>query len=160
MNLNENLYKLNLNFAISKNYYKLKLFIIHIFFPISIGGLIYIFFRSKSLLMFSWFNNLGLNQIIRYFRTSLNIYSNYIPDWLLYSLPDGLWVYSFSSSLLLLWEKEVKISSFWLFLPFLFGSGIEIMQKFDLVSGTFDIIDLIICLLGSILSIIIVKPKI
>jgi hypothetical protein len=137
-----------------------SLFIFHVFFPISIGGLIYMFFRSKSLLMFTWFDNLGLNTMISYYRSSLIKYSNIIPDWVLFSLPDGLWVYSFSSSLLLLWGNDFKISSFWLFLPFLFGSGVEIMQKFDLVSGTFDIIDLIICLLASILSIIIVKPKI
>ena len=44
-----------------------------------IGGLIYIKYRSESLLMFDWFSGLGLTEYIEYFRNNdkINIIFNF-----------------------------------------------------------------------------------
>lgn len=75
--------------------------------------------------------------------------------WVFNSLPDGIWVYAYSSSYLLYFAGRTWKGNYWLLFPFLFGSVAEIAQSFNLVAGTFDYTDLLLCLSGSLLSIII-----
>lgn len=127
----------------------------HTLFPILIGGLIYLGFRDKSLTMFNWVNHIGLNDAISSFRQECSVYKLEIPNWVVYSLPDGLWTYSFTSSICLIWEKKNKI--YWMFFPFIIGVGLEVLQFFNIVSGTFDIVDLAVSLIAFVLSILILK---
>lgn len=105
-----------------------------IIIPLLIGGLIYIGFRSKSLLLFKWFSLLGLEELINLYR--LNVKSIELPGFILYSLPDGLWSYSFLEFIglfkvkLLVWMVVCLIISF------------EFLQLFSIIEGTFCFIDL------------------
>ena len=60
---------------------------------LSIGGLIYLTFRGENLLMFNWLNELDLMYQI----DNLRAYNQkiYLYDWVLYSLPDGLWLLAY-----------------------------------------------------------------
>ncbi len=127
----------------------MKLFI-HVFLPIIFGGLIYILFRSDSLLMFKWFEFLGLSNIIYIVRECVINIS--LVDWVRYSLPDGLWVYSFSTVLIILWNENKTLLFYFLLIPFLLGPGVEILQFFKLFEGTFDLMDLIITIVAFSLS--------
>jgi hypothetical protein len=63
-----------------------KLFL-YCFIPLFIGGIIYIGYRTESLLMFEWFKFIGLIKIVVLFRTvTIQIY---MPDFVVYSLPNG-----------------------------------------------------------------------
>lgn len=128
------------------------------FSSLFIGGLIYILFRTKSLLMFMWFDNLKLSSLINYLR--FNIKTN-LPEWLIYSLPDGLWIFSYIVFQLALWNYKItKENFFWVaILPFvaLFS---EIFQINRIVPGTFDIVDLSMYIIGIILPIIIYNKSI
>jgi hypothetical protein len=137
-----------------------KITTIHVILPLLIGGLIYISFRSISLRMCNWFEVIGINDFTSWIRCSMNPLKNNIPSWTYFSLPDGLWVYSFSSALIILWGNQYKKGKYWLLIPLLFGAIIELAQGIKLFPGTFDIIDFVFCLLASYLSIIIVKAKI
>lgn len=105
-----------------------------IIIPLLIGGLIYIGFRSKSLLLFKWFSLLSLEELINLYR--LNVKSIELPGFILYSLPDGLWSYSFLEFIglfkvkLLVWMVVCLIISF------------EFLQLFSIIEGTFCFIDL------------------
>jgi hypothetical protein len=61
----------------------------------------------------------------------------------IYSLPNGLWVYSFVYSISLIWihEKHI-IKYFWITLVLILAIGSEIGQGIGFVPGTFDYIDL------------------
>ena len=85
----------------------------------------------------------------------------FLPDWLLFSLPDGLWVFSYVSLILLLWDNRLNgYNSFWVFLiPFL-AIASEFGQLLGFVSGTFDITDLIFYILGTTLPIILYTNQI
>ena len=123
--------------------FKIKLIIIHCIIPIMIGGLLYVFFRSTSIRMFKWFDFLGLENVIQLMRSTLfNVKSN-IPNWIYFSLPDGLWVYSFTR--------------IWLLIPFISGILSEILQYFGLFPGTFDYLDLCFSLFCIFLSIFIIN---
>ena len=113
--------------------------IVNVILPLLIGGVIYISFRSVSIRMFDWFDKLGIQVIISSLREFLHPFKKNIPNWVYFSLPDGLWVYSFSSTYMLIWKKQFKVALAWLVIPFMFGCGIEIAQLFKIFPGTFDV---------------------
>ena len=132
---------------------RLKQVLLHVLFPLLVGGMLYVSFRSDSLMMFKWFEVANLSCCTDQIRNLLNPAIHYIPKWIFNSLPDGLWVYSYSSSYLLYFGGRAWKENYWLLFPLLFGSVAEIAQSLNIVDGTFDYLDLIFCLLGSILSI-------
>ena len=124
--------------------------IIHVIIPLFFGSLIYILFRDQKLLMFDWFQSIGLNNFIYTLRE--NIFNNNLPRWLLYSFPDGIWTYSLTSFMIITWHKEKKkIKYFWLLLGPILGISTEIFQFFGMIPGTFDKIDFIFCIIASLI---------
>jgi hypothetical protein len=124
-----------------------------------LGGFIYIAFRSLSLRLFSWFETAGLNTITSFIRHIAFPLKSHLPQWVYYSLPDGLWVYSFSSALLILWKGQYEKAKIWLFIPLFSGSMIEIAQGLRIFPGTFDFLDLTFTTISLLLSIIIINDK-
>lgn len=130
------------------NTYKL---LIHAILPIMLGGLVYMLFRSTKLEMFHWANTLGFRDFLMNIRGRLiNIH---LPDWCLYSLPDGLWVYAFASTLIFIWKDDQRKLFLFLTIPLLLGPGVELLQLIELFKGTFDVMDLIITSMAFMLSI-------
>lgn len=116
-----------------------------------VGGLIYISFRTDSLVMFKWFAALSLDTPIEYLRETTLTIKEHFPDWFVFSLPDGLWIFSYISLTLLIWGNDInKRNLFWVFLiPFIAISS-ELGQLFNIVPGTFDAIDLTFYITGAI----------
>ena len=121
-----------------------------------IGGLIYILFRSEELLMFTWFKTAGVyNSIIE-----IRDYSNtiYLPNWIIHSLPDGIWIYSLTSFMILIWGPKIDgMQSIWLFIGPILGIGAELGQYLKIVPGTYDMIDLLFCIIASFSPFLILK---
>ena len=114
-----------------------------------LGGFIYISFRSDTLIMFNWFNELKLNTLIIGLREYTIPFKNYLPQWVIFSLPDGLWIFSSTSIMLLLWNNKLNIKTIiWILLIPLYAFSIEILQLCQLYPGTFDIIDIILYISG------------
>ena len=67
----------------------------------------------------------------------------YVPNWIVYNLPDGLWSYSLMFFTLILWQNSTSLyAKFWLAVAFLLGIFLEIGQYFHLIAGTFDWLDI------------------
>jgi hypothetical protein len=111
-------------------------------------------YRHNSITIFNWLELLSLNNIVSSIREHLSPTREFLPDWFVFSLPDGLWVYSFSFTLLLIWGDNLKVAFTWLLLPFLLGSVVEILQYYKYISGTFDYADLILCVIAIPISIL------
>ncbi len=124
--------------------------------PILIGGLIYVGYRTDTLIMFDWFDSLGLGAVIQEFRIYINGLNVRPPNWFIYSLPDGLWVYAFTSAILLIWNGRL---SWWIIIPLITGVFVEIAQAFHLFKGTFDYVDLLLSISAFFSSILILKTK-
>ena len=121
------------------------------------GGLIYICFRNTNLLMFTWFKNLDIYDNVVYIRT---LFSNKnFSNWFIYSLPDGIWIYSLTSFMILVWGKtKVKWpNKIWLYVGPILGIGAEVGQLLLIIPGTFDIMDLFLCIIASILPFFIIQ---
>ena len=134
---------------------KRQIIIGHVF-TLLLGGFIYILFRQDTLKMFSWFDNINLSTAISELRLLTAPFSGHFPNWFLYSLPDGLWLFSYLSVLLVVWDNVIsKHNIHWLLLVPMVAIFSEIGQLFEIVPGTFDIFDLIFYLLGTVLPILI-----
>jgi hypothetical protein len=123
--------------------------------PLLIGGVIYLLWRSTSLLMFCWFDFLGLHSVIDAIRTATAPMRGYMPSWMLYSLADAAWascgVFLFAA----LWSDSGHPSRhFWVLLAPTLTIGGEFAQFFHLIPGTFDIADVISCTLACAVSVL------
>ena len=121
----------------------------HVVAPMLIGVFIYVLFRDKNLLIFTWFQVLGLDDYINYLRINIPL-NNHFPKWLIYSLPDGIWIYSLTSLMLINWYSSLnKVKYFWIMIGPLIGLSLEFGQLIHIIPGTYDTNDFIICLFSS-----------
>lgn len=126
-----------------------------------LGTSIYILFRSSTLKVFSWLDFIGINILDSNIRKSALSISNHIPDWVLLSLPDGLWLFSYVCLMLYIWKNSITIQNlFWISIIPVIAVGSEIAQYFGLLKGTFDFTDLLLYILGGVLPLLIFKNSI
>jgi len=104
----------------------------------------YSLWRSKRLLVFTWYGRLGLQAPLLALRTNLAGVRHFLPDFVLYSLPDALWVYSFTFLMQSVWFRHSKSygRTFWILLPVSLAVGAEVGQLIKVVPGTFDLKDI------------------
>lgn len=139
---------------------KSRLLFAHVVVPITCGGMIYLLFRAKSLLMFRWADAIGIEPFLDHMRSYCTAISLDDFHWFFYSLPDGLWVYSLTTFMFLVWGRELSRESFfWISIGPLLALGGEIGQAFGVVRGTFDPTDLVLCLIGSFLPLVLLFPE-
>ena len=128
--------------------------IIFVLTPITLGITIYWTSRTKNINIYHWIE-------ARYIPEPPVLLSEIIessPQWFIYNLPDLLWVFSFTSFLLIIWNKKIsKKNCYYIIFPLIFAIIHEISQYFSIIDGTFDPIDLIFYLFGSFTSILLLK---
>jgi glycopeptide antibiotics resistance protein len=96
--------------------------------------------------------------IIYYCKFNLSrSYGLFIPDWIKYNLPDGLWTFAFANCMFYIWKNsESKQKLIWFYVPVIFSIIFEFSQ-INLIPGTFDILDLVACIIGYIFSVLLYK---
>ena len=118
------------------------------------GGLIYIIYRDKSLLMFDWFNAIGINNQIDSLRSLFQ--GEGIYGWVKYSLPDGLWIFSYMFLVDAIWDgKTNSISNLFLWCLPIVAVLSECLQCFGVFPGVFDWMDMASYIFAIILFLII-----
>ncbi len=117
-----------------------------------VGGLIYVCFRSNTLILFNWIDLIGLGHFVESIRSYTIPYVSHIPEWVLFSLPDGLWMFSYGCAICYLWRHtHSKQPYFWISLVALCILGVEVLQLFRITPGRFDPLDMVFYLLGGVL---------
>jgi hypothetical protein len=119
----------------------MKKFIIHVFSPLLLGLIIYFLFRKTSGLVVSqYFGWVWANKVV---------FS--APNFIRYNLPDGLWLYSFTSAQQTIWGEEITLKNLiWVLLVPIIAFLSELLQSLGLVRGTFDFLDLVIYAIATI----------
>ena len=134
-------------------------FVLHVLTPVIAGGLIYVRWRDANLLMFKWFRVLGLETIVGWLRVGASEPSGW-SFWLAYSLPDGLWVYALTALMIFLWrDSHSPMKFFWPSLGLLLGAGSELGQLAGIVPGSFDVIDLGVCIFAAMAAMVLTTRK-
>ncbi len=127
-------------------------------FPLFVGGLIYILFRTSSLKMFRWYEILGLDHSMGILRYSSIPFAHRLPKWIIYSLPDGLWIFSYLTLMLIIWRNVISRNNiFWILIVPAIAIISELGQLIGIVPGTFDPADILFYLLGTSLPFIILN---
>lgn len=107
-----------------------------------IGGSIYLLMRDKSLVMFNWAEYWGLLDYLDHLRKGFTLYD--WPQWIVFSLPSGLWVSSYILLMHLLWADGNKKARYvWTLCLPLMAILSEVLQKYGGCPGTFDYCDII-----------------
>lgn len=116
-------------------------FAIRVTLPLVIGFSIYVFFRKGSYQFQSW---LGLPSFHFCFT---------LPDFILFQLPDGLWLYSYTNLMLLIWNNSFStFSKLWIWSGFIIALSFEVLQFFKLYTGTYSTLDVITYIIAMVLS--------
>lgn len=137
-----------------------KLFILSLS-SLFLGILIYLLLRVSTLRVFSWLSFVGIDFLNSSLRTKTLNFASHIPEWFVFSFPDGLWIFSYIILMLSIWNLKIsKQNIFWLIIIPFIAILSEILQIFGIISGTFDIFDLTFYLLGFISPFIILKKRI
>lgn len=95
--------------------------------PLVAGGLIYVFCRPGTIRFKTWF-----------VQTPATTMQHVLPDWMVYNLPAGLWLFAFLCMLRLLQSQWYYFAS-----AICFAFGAELLQATGYAGGTFDYGDLL-----------------
>lgn len=128
------------------------------------GGSIYLFLRPGEFVFHSWLSAVGLEGLFGSNESTANQASRYIPEWILYSLPNGLWAFAYASLITLLWaESRSPARYFWYATIPVLVLGFELSQLLGFIRGIFSFADLLAGAAGMIsgisVSSIIIKKR-
>lgn len=117
--------------------------------PVIIGGLVYLFWRPDSIAFLGWLNVIGLDRSLVHLRIQVAPLYIYLPEWVIYSLPNGLWAFSYAFIITALWWPTLTALKYlWLATIPLVGLGYEVMQYLGIIPGVFCYTDLVLCFIG------------
>jgi hypothetical protein len=129
-------------------------FIIHVVIPTILGAAIYTLWRTRTLVLFKWYDVLGLTPIVGWLRTVAPPRSA-VPAVLFFSLPDTLWVYALTATMCCIWSDIDGLPRrIWICTGVLLGAGGELGQLFGFIPGTFDPLDLLSCVVAGISAVV------
>ncbi len=119
-----------------------------------IGSYIYLKFRSETLLMFKWAENLGLDFFVSSIRGSFSFFSSPKFKYVIFSAPYGLWLVSFCCFMGAIWHKDTSVSAIiWRLLGPAIAISSELLQLVGLLPGTYDKNDLLVLIASTIIGI-------
>ena len=137
-----------------------RTFVTDVLLPLLLGGLIYLLFRSETLFMFRWAESVGAGDALYAVRLVTSAAFPELPGWVLYSLPDGIWVYAGTVQFRLIWRNESDWpANVWRWLIFILALASEVGQALGFVPGTFDWVDAVFIVLGGLLAVVRVPRK-
>ncbi len=99
--------------------------------------MIYISNRSFDMILYKWLNINTGNVIFSY----LQQHAIPLPNWALYNLPDGLWLFSYTLLIDAIWSKN-NIKYYFIGIITLLILILEIAQMMHIFPGTGDILDI------------------
>jgi len=109
------------------------------------GGFIYLFLRTTEPVFFVW-----LNLHHAYLFAS----SQGIPEWIVYSLPNGLWAFAYALFITKIWcGSRSWLRTFWMTSIPVLVLGFEFLQYTGIVRGTFCLQDIVLGTAGIIIGV-------
>ncbi|MBN2275042.1 MAG: hypothetical protein JXR41_04695 [Bacteroidales bacterium] len=120
-----------------------------------LGGLIYILFRNAEFVFFDWIHAAGSGRWFNLVRGS-TLSSIPLPDWITFSLPDGLFAFAYALLITGIWAgSKLWLRYFWMASIPALTLGYEVFQYAGVVNGTFCMQDLAVETAGLFAGIII-----
>ena len=106
------------------------------------GGMIYVIYRPKVLLLFFVADKVGVGEWVDSLRATCG--SINWPEWIVYCLPNGLWSWSYVIIIEALFcNRPFSERCLWVSVIPVIGIFSELMQCMGLLRGTYDFADLL-----------------
>jgi hypothetical protein len=124
---------------------------LHVVLPVALGTTIYLLWRSPALRVFGWIEVIGISGLVSACRVLVRSSGIHPPSAVVYSLPDGLWVYAITWTMTQLWRREPRGFGrhLWKASGLFLALATELCQAHGLVRGTFDFTDVIVSIIGA-----------
>lgn len=121
-----------------------------------IGGFIYIFLRPAPPIFFHWIQRIGvITEWLEAVRLNTLTITPYLPMWVVYSLPQGLWAFSYTLIMVGIWgRKRNLLAIFWLGTIPLLVFGFEVLQLAGEIRGTYCPEDMLFSAAGILLGVL------
>jgi len=121
------------------------------------GGLIYILFHASEPLFFRWMRAAGSDHWLCFIRSKSLSLGPHLPEWIVYSLPGGLWAFAYALMISAIWSgSRSRLKTFWMASIPLLILGFECLQYIRIIPGTFCLQDLALGMAGMISGITLV----
>lgn len=129
---------------------------IRVLVPIAVGATIYLVWRTPTILLFDWINVAGFHQPLMRLRAWMHPFRTGLPNVIVFSLPNALWVYAVTAFNVEVWRRQpTSVSKIaWCGIGPLLALAAEIGQWMALVPGTFDIIDLVTIVIATLTAVV------
>lgn len=129
-----------------------------ILFPLLLGLFIYLVFRDSDNPFYKWASIIGASDNVDILK---NLCSNLsLPLWFIYSLPDGLWMFSCVLLMMTIWDYQINDDGLiWIVAAIVIGFIIEFTQMYFSKFGRFDWMDVIFLSIGAVLPLLFFKRK-
>jgi hypothetical protein len=129
-----------------------------------LGGMIYILLRATEPVFFRWIRAVGLGGWFNVARHSSVSLRHIFPEWIVFSLPNGLWAFAYALIITGIWsDSKSWLKYFWLASIPLLVLGYEILQYTGTIPGTFCMQDIAMGTAGLITGILVgtktIKPN-
>ncbi len=129
-----------------------------IFLSLFLGLLIYTGTRTDRLFLNQFLVRFGAHSVKIFFSGFLA--HSYIPLWMIYSLPDALWMLALMLFVMMIWDFKLDTRSLpWIIGAMCAGLFFEIAQGLHLIKGTFDVTDMLFIFIGASLPILFTLVK-
>ncbi len=120
-----------------------------------VEGMLYLTFRSTELNMFRLYEHAGPWVVsLRSWGDTFNL-----PEWVRFSLPDGLWLLSYLLLVDAIWNGFNKVSAIWYLIIPGVAFGSEIAQMLWGFTGTYDVMDLVCYAAAVVVMVVIINLK-
>lgn len=128
--------------------------------PMLTTMVIYFLFRSHDMVYFEIASALQLDNVIVSLQQLFN-QLDWTPGYIVkYNLPSALWLFAFQSLIIIQWGGRINRTNIgWISVPLVIAVGSELIQLLGFTDGTFDVLDLILYVLASVLSLTLVHTS-
>jgi hypothetical protein len=114
-----------------------------------LGGIIYILFRVSEPLFFQWIRAAGSDKWFDIARQNLLPLGQHLPEWIVFSLPNGLWAFAYALLITGIWSGSKSWLRYcWIASIPLLVLGYEVLQFPGIIPGTFSIQDIALGITG------------
>jgi hypothetical protein len=110
---------------------------------LALGITVYVLFRDTNLQLFEWLPILKVPRV----KVPFDIKGHAVLSFLVYNLPDGLWLLSGIMFIRVVWWQDRKTGGLYVRFFITVAIALELLQLLKTVPGTFDISDLFLLII-------------
>jgi hypothetical protein len=118
--------------------------------------MIYFLFRASEPLFMKWIHGIGTDSWFSFIRLRSVSFGQSLPEWIVFSLPNGLWAFAFALLITSIWAGSHSwLRIIWMASIPVIVVGFEILQGTGTIPGVFCMQDMAFGIAGLLIGILV-----